>query len=43
MLSSSLMMKKSNRAERLQLYAFWTGFSSTLISLVHVLVVALKK
>ncbi len=36
------MRQKTNRTERLQLYAFWTGFSSTLISLAHVLIVALK-
>jgi len=34
-------MKYSGR--KLQLYAFWTGFLSTAISLFHVIIVALKK
>lgn len=31
------------RSERLQLYAFWTGFMSTVISLVHVILIAIKQ
>jgi len=30
-------------SRKLQLYAFWTGFLSTLISLSHVIIIALKK
>lgn len=32
-----------NWAENLEVYAFWTGFTSTLISLLQVIVIALKK
>lgn len=35
--------RKSFRAKNLQVYAFWTGFMSTIISLVHVIIIALKK
>jgi hypothetical protein len=28
---------------KLQVYAFWTGFMSTLISLCQVIIIALKK
>ena len=28
---------------KLQVYAFWTGFMSTLISLMQVIIIALKK
>lgn len=34
--------KRTPRAERLQMYAFWTGLASTFISLMHVLIIALK-
>jgi hypothetical protein len=37
------MSQKSRRAERLQLYAFWTGLTSTIISLSHVIIIAIKK
>ena len=30
-------------AKNLEVYAFWTGFTSTIISLVQVVVIALKK
>lgn len=36
------MKKKTHRARDLQVYAFWTGFLSTIISLVHVIVIVLK-
>jgi hypothetical protein len=34
--------KNKKRNERLQLYAFFTGLMSTLISLVHLVITALK-
>lgn len=34
-------MKYSSR--QLQMYAFWTGLTSTFISLLHVIIIALKK
>lgn len=39
--------KRSHKAKAaagpgLEVYAFWTGFASTLISLLHVLIVATK-
>ncbi len=37
------MSKRKMSAGRLQLYAFWTGCMSTLISLLHVLIIAFKK
>lgn len=37
------MKKKTHRTkEDLQMYVFWTGFLSTFISLIHVIVIALK-
>lgn len=39
------MRRKSNtktNVQSLQMYTFWTGLVSTIISLVHVLVIALK-
>lgn len=36
------MKTRNHRARNLQVYAFWTGFLSTVISLVHVIVIALK-
>ena len=38
-------MKKRRRAfgGKLEIYAFWTGFASTLVSLVQVLIIAFKK
>ena len=34
--------KRSKDEPGLEVYAFWTGFASTLISLLHVLIVAIK-
>lgn len=39
----SSMRRKQNFMDRLQVYAFWTGFMSTLISLCQVIIIALKK
>lgn len=40
-------MKKRKKhvswAKNLEIYAFWTGFTSTIISLLQVVVIALKK
>lgn len=36
-------MRRKYSASKLQLYAFWTGLTSTLISLMHVIIIALKK
>lgn len=38
------MAKHRPRAKRinLEVYAFWTGFLSTIISLVHVIVLAMR-
>jgi hypothetical protein len=40
-------MKHKRRVHRtkpfnLEVYAFWTGFLSTLISLIHVVIIALR-
>jgi hypothetical protein len=37
------MRRMKYSATRLQMYAFWTGLTSTVISLMHVIIVALKK
>lgn len=37
------MRRKKRFTERLEIYAFWTGFMSTIISLLEVIVIALKK
>lgn len=37
------MKRMKYSSTRLQVYAFWTGFTSTIISLMHVIIVALKK
>ncbi len=34
---------KDHWKENLEVYAFWTGFTSTIISLLQVIVIALKK
>ncbi len=34
--------KKHSKGPGLEVYAFWTGFASTIISLLHVLIVASK-
>lgn len=39
----SHMRRKQNFMGKLQIYAFWTGFMSTLISLCQVIIIALKK
>jgi hypothetical protein len=39
----SNMRKKELSGGRLQIYAFWMGFMSTVISLIQVIVIALKK
>jgi hypothetical protein len=31
------------KPKNLEVYAFWTGLSSTVISLLHVLIIAFKK
>ncbi len=35
--------KKSRRSDRLQMYAFFTGLFSTIISLADVIIIAIKK
>lgn len=37
------MRREKRFVERLEIYAFWTGFMSTLISLLQVIIIALKK
>lgn len=37
------MKRKRNFVDKLQIYAFWTGFMSTIISLCQVIIIALKK
>ncbi|OIO51506.1 hypothetical protein CO131_00895 [Candidatus Kaiserbacteria bacterium CG_4_9_14_3_um_filter_50_16] len=39
----SSMKKKKNWKANLEIYAFWTGFLSTIISLLQVIVITLKK
>lgn len=39
----SSMKRKPGFMQNLQVYAFWTGFLSTLISLCQVILIALKK
>jgi len=34
--------KHSNFGAKLEVYAFWTGFISTIISLIQVMVIAMK-
>jgi len=36
------MSKRKSWAKNLEVYAFWTGFISTVISLIQVVVIALK-
>ncbi len=43
MISSMSMRKREHFAEKLEIYAFWTGLMSTVISLVQVVIIALKK
>lgn len=43
LISSALHARgKDARSKRLKLYAFWTGFMSTCISLIHLLITAFK-
>ena len=37
------MSRKKHWVKNLEMYAFWTGFTSTIISLLQVIVIALKK
>lgn len=39
----SPMSRKKSWVRNLEVYAFWTGFMSTLISLLQVIIIALKK
>lgn len=39
----SSMKRKRRFGAGLEIYAFWTGFASTLISVVQVIILALKK
>ncbi len=34
---------QQSSASKLQIYAFWTGLMSTVISLVHVIIIAMGK
>ncbi len=36
------MARKKGFGDKLEIYAFWTGFLSTLISLVQVVIIATK-
>ena len=38
----SSMKRKQNFISNLQVYAFWTGFASTIISLIQVVIIATK-
>lgn len=37
------MKQKRRHTKDLQVYVFWTGFMSTVISLIHVIIIALKR
>jgi hypothetical protein len=37
------MKRKRRFGAGLEVYAFWTGFTSTLVSVVQVIIIALKK
>jgi len=37
------MRQKNRHTKNLQVYVFWTGFMSTVISLVHVIIIAFKQ
>lgn len=41
--SLSSMSRKKSWAKNLEVYAFWTGFLSTIISLAQVILIAYKK
>ncbi len=36
-------MKRRRFPRHLEVYAFWTGFASTLVSVIQVIIIALKK
>ena len=38
----SHMTRRKPFMQNLQVYAFWTGFASTLVSVIQVLIIALK-
>lgn len=37
------MKRKRHFGAGLEVYAFWTGFASTIVSVVQVIIIALKK
>ena len=39
----SPMKRKRRFGAGLEIYAFWTGFASTLVSVIQVIIIALKK
>ena len=39
----SPMRRKQRFADRLEIYAFWMGFMSTFISLLQVIIIAIKQ
>jgi hypothetical protein len=39
----SHMSRKGSFSKNLQVYAFWTGFASTLVSVIQMLILAFKK
>lgn len=39
----SPMRRKQRFSDRLEIYAFWMGFTSTLISLLQVIIIAIKQ
>ena len=39
----SSMKRKRRYGAGLEVYAFWTGFASTLVSVIQVVIIALKK
>lgn len=39
----SVMRQRRRFGTGLEVYAFWTGFASTLVSVVQVIIIALKK
>lgn len=39
----SLMNRRQPFRKNLEVYAFWTGFASTIVSVIQMLIIALKK
>ena len=39
----SPMRRKQRFTDRLEIYAFWMGFTSTIISLLQVIIIAIKQ